>query len=114
MSKYSARYGASRYASDERHDSQLAFLQRAYLLAGTDAVPSRSLLIRRAVGLLVEHVDGMLERGRTAGLSIPKPQDVAAERGSLREYGKIANAPAPLAQVDGKGRLMTYNEAVSP
>ena len=112
MSKYSARYGAARYASDERHDSQVAFLQRVYLLTGDD-VPSKSQIIRRAVGLLVDHVDKMVAAGRAAGLSIPKAQDVAAEHGALREFGSIATAPPPRAQVDGKGRLLTYREAVA-
>ena len=111
-SKYAARYGAARYASDPRHDSQLAFLQRACLLTMGGGVPSRSQLVRRAVGLLTDHVSDMIQAGRLDGRPMPHEQDTAAERLALRDFGRIADAPPPRAQVDARGRVLTWAEAV--
>jgi hypothetical protein len=101
-----------RFASDDRLDSQLTFLQSSLVLALADGAPSYSAIVRRAVGLLVNHVGALAEAGRVAGLPGLRSQDAAQEREAMKDYARITDAPAPRRHTDDRGRLLTWQESV--
>jgi hypothetical protein len=102
-----------RYATDDRCESQLVWLQQVGVLAfGGKRPPSASQIIRRAVGLLTEHTTMTIEAGRHDGLTGPRPQDAAAERAALEDHGRIIEAPPPTKLIDQQGRLLPWQEAI--
>jgi hypothetical protein len=90
-----------RIASDPRMLSQLEYLQTASALALGGRPPSISQLVRRAVGLLVDHY--------ASNLCEPNHEDVAAEREAMETYSRIIDADKvrPLG-----GRLSSWQEAL--
>jgi hypothetical protein len=102
-----------RVAVDDRCSSQIEWLRKVSTLAiGGKRPPSSSQIIRRAVGLLTEHVTMQIEAGRHDGLPGPRPQDAAAERAALEDHGRIIEAAPPTKLVDQQGRLLPWQEAI--
>jgi hypothetical protein len=114
MPSINPKASSRRFTVDERCDSQLAWVQRVAFLTADDDPPSHSQLVRRAVGLLVEHAVSMIEAGRLDGLPGPCAQDVAAERSALADYARIVTADAPRTMVDAQGRLQVWQESIAP
>jgi hypothetical protein len=73
-----------RIASDPRLLSQLEYLQTASALALGCRPPSISQLVRRAVGMLVDHYADNLRE--------PRPEAVTAEREAMETYSRIVDA----------------------
>lgn len=105
---------ARRWVSDTRADSHLRWLRSAYALAlNTERPPSDSLIVRRALARLAEHMNDLLLAGRDAGFQGPHPQDAAAETKLLEEYAAITSAPPPSGVVDTDGRFLLFQEAIA-
>ena len=104
-----------RVALDPRADSQLAWLQRtaAVVFGDPKQTPSRSQLVRRAIGLYADHVSDMIHAARMDDRSTLYPQDIAAERKALAEHGRIVDAETPGILTDAQGRLTDWQEAIS-
>lgn len=104
-----------RYASDPRAESQLAWLQRtaAIIVGDPRHTPSYSQLIRRAVGLYVDHIASMIHAARLDERSTPYPQDIKAERDALADHGRIIDAATPGMLTDAQGRLVDWQEAIA-
>lgn len=104
-----------RFTSDPRTESQLLWLQRTSAIVIGDArdAPSYSQLLRRAVGLYVDHFSGIIHAARLDDRSTPYPQDLAAEARALEDYGRIIDAAMPGMLTDAQGRLVDWQEAIS-
>jgi hypothetical protein len=108
MPSLDPKASSRRFSVDGRFDSQLAWLERVAVLAFNDHPPSHSQLVRRAVGLLVEHAMVMIEAGRLVGLSGPSAQTAEAERAALADYSRIVPADLPRTMVDAQGQLQGW------
>lgn len=107
-------YQARRWVADARADSHMRWLRSAYALSlNTERPPSDSLIVRRALARLAEHMNDLLLAGRDAGFQGPHPQDVAAETKLLEEYASITSAPPPSGVVDTDGRFLLFQEAIA-
>jgi hypothetical protein len=104
---------AGRFGIDQRCRSQISYVQSAAAVAIGGRVPSDSQIVRRAIGLLIDHYQNMIEAGRAGGLKGPHLQDATAEREALDEYAGWVDASPPLSLVDKRGRLRSWHEAVS-
>lgn len=105
--------GTRRFAADRRCESQLTWLMKVGVLAvDTKRPPSYSQLIRRAIGLLTDHVADMINEGKSAGLPGLLPADAARERAALEDYFTITNAELPASFVDTKGLLKAWAESL--
>lgn len=104
--------GTRRFAADRRCESQLTWLMKVGVLAvDTKRPPSYSQLIRRAIGLLTDHVADMINEGKSAGFPGLLPADAARERAALEDYFKVTNAELPASFVDAKGLLKAWAES---
>lgn len=113
MSRSKAVAPTRRFATDNRAESQLAYLRHACALAISGGrPPSYSTIIRRAIGLYTEHVGTLIEAGRLDGLSGPHDQDASAERRELADYGHIVEAAPPVTFVDVAGKLQPWGDAI--
>lgn len=111
--KRKLKVDSMRVAVDDRCSSQLEWLRKVGVLAfGGKRPPSHSQLVRRAVGLLTEHVTMTLEAGHLDGLTGPHPQDAAAERAALEDHARITETGPPVRLVDRQGRLLPWQEAI--
>jgi hypothetical protein len=101
-----------RIASDPRFISQVEYLQTASAIMLGGRPPSISQVVRRAVGLLVDHYAAITDVARIDGLSEAHPQDVAAERDAMETYRRIINADKPRRLVDNRGQLCSWRAAL--
>jgi len=113
MPKIKLKAASMRVAVDARCTSQLDWLRKVSVLTiGGKRAPSHSQLVRRAVGLLTEHITMTLKAGHHDGLPGPRTEDIAAERAALDDYGRITEASSAARMVDPEGRLLPWQLAI--
>jgi hypothetical protein len=113
MTQTKSRFESGRFGVDQRFRSQLAYLRSAASVSIGGPIPSDSHLVRRALGLLTDWYQNMIEAGRADGLPGPHSQDVLAEREALTEYANVVDAQPPRSMIDHRGRLRSWQEAIS-
>lgn len=104
---------AGRFGIDQRCRSQISYIQSAAAVAISGRVPSASQVVRRAIGLLADHYENMIDAGRADGHKGPLPEDATAERAALDEHSQWVDANPPVSLVDKRGRLRSWQEAIS-
>jgi hypothetical protein len=102
-----------RFVTDARLDSQIAYLQSAYVLCTGELAPA-SQLVRRAVALLADHVSKLVEEGRRSGAKGMSTQDAARERLFLTAFSRLTDASKPVTMTNEHGQVSTYSEAIVP